>query len=746
MNDQTVKDLDTEIQAHHEAREGKPIGFGEYLERFLANPAAQSRGAAHYIRDTFDHFGVDKIATPAGMRKRFRMFDATFRGNESAVSGQEETQEDIYRLLNNFIRSRRVDRLILLHGPNGSAKTSIVRAIVHGMEHYAATDEGALYRFRWVFPAEKVERGSIGFGEDHDGPASALATYAHLPGDSIDAVLECDLKDHPLLLVPIERRQALFDNLRATGQLDPDYPIPDYLWRGDLCHQCREVHDALLAAYGGDSREVLRHIQVVRLKVSGRYRQAVATVEPQMHVDAAEQQLTASHSLASLPRAISHMNLFQPRGPIVDANRGLLEYNDLLKRHIDTFKYLLVTCESGQVTLDRSTLYLDTVFIGSTNDMLLDSFKEYADFASFKGRLELVRVPYLRRVEEEERIYTAQIPEKVLGRHMAPHTMHLAALWAVLTRLRRPQAPPGASRELREAIESLGPLEKAELYNRGDVPARVRAATARELLNSVEFLYQSPAGDYEGRTGASAREVRMLLMNAAQREDRTCLSPLGLFEEIRELLEDKSVFAFLQLKPEGDYRDQDKLRALLDTAYLDALEESAARAMGLVTDASYRELFHRYIQHVSHWLRKERLVDPVTNDLVPPSEDLMKEVETILRAGDEDPASFRKNLISRVGAYSLETAKSSATVQGPLDYERVFPTLFERLKDDFVTKRRVLIKRALRLFLEHGDSTPFNAKDARLNQEMREALSRLGFCESCAQEAMAYLLKQRFEG
>ncbi|HSA24415.1 MAG TPA: serine protein kinase PrkA, partial [Myxococcota bacterium] len=372
------------IQGHH-AREGRPLGFAAYLGLMLEQPERQWRGAAQYLKDMFDHFGVARFSTPVGERKRFLLFDAVFAGGVGRVAGQEEAQEAIYRLLSNFSREGRVNRLILLHGPNGSAKSTLVRAMVQGLEHYSATDAGALYRFRWVFPSEKVDHSNIGFGEGRERPApapDAQGSFAGLTGEQLDAVWECELKDHPLLLLPPEERQRLLQALRQEGRLRPDFQPPEYLLRGDLCHQCRQIHDALLASYGGDARQVLRHVQVLRLGLSGRYQRGVSTVEPQMHVDAAERQVTASRGLASLPPSISHLDLYQPQGPLVSANRGLLEYNNMLKRPVDAFKYLLLTCEGGQVALERSTLYLDTVFIGSTNDAQLEAFKQYPDFAS----------------------------------------------------------------------------------------------------------------------------------------------------------------------------------------------------------------------------------------------------------------------------------------------------------------------------------------------------------------------------
>jgi len=739
------QELSERIRSYYNS-EDLALSFGEYLNLFSEAPAAQCRSAAHYVRDTFDFFGSQTIPSPTGAVTRFNLFDAEFCGGIGRVAGQEEAQEAIYRLLNNFVREGRVNRLILLHGPNGSAKTSIIHAIFQAMEHYSALPQGALYRIRWLFPTEKIARSHIGFGEGKQPPVEDSGSYAHLPGEDLNAVLDCELKDHPLLLIPIEERQQLFERLQAEGRLPKDHPLPDYLLKGDLCPKCREIHDALLSAYGGDSGKVLRHIQVQRLNLSLRYRRGMASVEPQLHVDAAEQQVTASQGLASLPPAIAHLALFEPRGALVDANRGMLEYNDLLKRPIDTFKYLLVTCETGQVPLERSTLFLDTVFLGSTNEMLLDSFKSYADFASFKGRLELVRVPYLRRVSNEVQIYRAQVPEQSLDHHLAPHTLHLAAFWAVLTRLRRPDASKFPEK-LRDSLKELSPVEKAVLYDRGEAPLRLSSSMARELAGIVPALYRSPDLEYEGRVGASAREILMLLMNASQRPDRPCVTPLGLFDEIRGLISDKTVFEFLKHDPEGDYLNHEKILELLEDYYLDLLEDEAAEAMGLVAEESYGNLFNRYIQNVTHWLKKEKLLDPITGQRVPPDEELMKEVEGIVRTEGEDPEAFRKNLISRIGAFVLDSNQSEP-VDGPPDYARVFPSMFERLKEDFVDTRREVIQKNFRTFLRFmdGDQTPGNDRESRIAKQMKDALiSRFAYCEQCAKEAMAFLLKKRYQ-
>src|SRR5204862_7412634 len=165
-------------------------------------------------------------------------------------------------------------------------------------------------------------------------------------------------------------------------------------------------------------------------------------IEPQMAVDARVKQLTMDRSLASLPPALQSLTLYETQGELVDGNRGVIDFADLLKRPIEAYKYLLTTIETGRVSLDVASLDLDCVFIGSSNEGYLAAFKEVPEFQSFKGRMELVRAPYLLDYRVEERIYQAQIKvaHSHTGKHVAPHVAWISALWAVLTRMKKPLA------------------------------------------------------------------------------------------------------------------------------------------------------------------------------------------------------------------------------------------------------------------------------------------------------------------
>jgi len=728
------------------------LSFEEYLEVFLSAPRAQARSAAQYLRDALDHFGSEEQKTPVGALRRWRAFDLEFEpgARASRVAGQEEVQQSIYRALSNFVRLGRVNKLILLHGPNGSAKSSILQVLTRATEAYSHLAGGALYRYHWVFPSEKRVRGggTVGFGPSAVG--SETGSFAHLEGDAIEARLACPLKDHPLLLLPREERRSLLEKSCFPGAAggDGDFVLSDYLLQGQPCAFCQQISSALLGAYHGDLLQVLRHVQVERLYVSGRYQQAAATVEPQLRVDAEVRQISADRSHASLPSALQSLALFEAWGPLASANRGILDFADLLKRPPEAFKYLLGFAESARVSLDGVLLDLDAVLVGSTNEEQLATYQEHPElrdfYRAFQGRLELVRVPYLRRLSQEREIYDAQISRSAVGKHIAPHATAVAARWAVLTRLKKAVRDRYPS-ALRPLVDELSPAEKLRLYDRGEAPDRLTLSQAKELRKLLPDLYRESDvyPQYEGRTGASAREIKTALYNAAQSPNHRCLTPLAVLEELGAICRDASLHPAMREEIVDGYHDPAAYVREVEGWYLDVLDEEIRDAMGLVSESQYRELFGRYVTQVSHWVKGERIRNRITGVDEPASEERMAEFEGIVVQAGEDRASFRRAVISAIGAFRLDHPDVPE-----IDLHAIFPDLFRRLRDHYHEERKRQLRRSKEHLLQFL-SDDRAALDDRTLRQVAETLERMrgryGYCEHCAQEAILFLLQRRYE-
>jgi serine protein kinase len=87
---------------------------------------------------------------------------------------------------------------------------------------------------------------------------------------------------------------------------------------------------------------------------------------------------------------------------------------------------------------------------------------------AFRDRTIKIDVPYNLRVSDEVQIYRRQFAERhAPAAAIAPHTLEIAALWAVMTRLEDPTHP------------NLSVLQKARLYDGRRSPASGRSTCAR---------------------------------------------------------------------------------------------------------------------------------------------------------------------------------------------------------------------------------------------------------------------------
>src|SRR6185295_13375373 len=269
-------------------------------------------------------------------------------------------------------------------------------------------------------------------------------------------------------------------------------------------------------------------------------------------------------SLASLPASLQAVTLYEAKGELVDAAGGVLEFSDLLKRPLDTFKYLQLSVETGEVALTAQNVTLNCVMMGSANELHLDAFREHPEFASFRGRLELIRTPYLRSAIHEQRIYDTHVVPHI-RRHVAPHATEMAAHFAVLTRMRKPNTDK-YPRALSNALSGLTAIEKMDLYANGRSPERLEPDAQKVLRAGVREVFEESDSYpiYEGRIGASPREMRTVLLDAGQSKVYKCLSPLAVLTELDELCDRVSEYEWLQEEQlAGGFHDHKSFREAL---------------------------------------------------------------------------------------------------------------------------------------------------------------------------------------
>jgi predicted Ser/Thr protein kinase len=249
---------------------------------------------------------------------------------------------------------------------------------------------------------------------------------------------------------------------------------------------------------------------------------------------------------------------------------------------------------------------------------------------------------------------------------------------------------------------------------------------------------------YEGSSGASAREMTVLLMNAAQSAKWRCVSPFAVLEELEELVRAVSVYEFLRQEPmPGGFHDNDKFIAQVHDRLIDRIDDEVRTSMGLVEERRYLEQFERYVTQVSCWVKHEKYHNPVTGQDEDADEELMAEVERALHvgAGGARAGDFRREIIAKIGAWFLDHGD-----QRP-DYELIFPRPLAELREAFFAERRKVVRKInedILIYLVDGPGRMSPDAAAASRRTLDTLQSRFGYCEHCAKDAVLALIRKRY--
>lgn len=719
-----------------EGRYQNVFSFDDYMKLFEKNPAKELRPTNIYLKDMFDYYGKNADET-------FSLFTRE-HADAPPVHGQGRTQNRIYEFLQNFLEEGFNNKFILLVGPNGSSKSSLIKKMMLAAEDYSCSDEGSLFSYSWIFPIDQFVKGSLGLSASGVGDRN-LNSYAFLEDKDISAIITSELKDHPLLLIPIKTRQKLIEEAFKNDVSRLETIRKSYLYNGDLSQRNRLIFDALLKNYKGSFLEVFKHVRVERLYINRRYSIGATTIEPQLHVDANLQQITMDRRLASLPPSLQSLNLFSISGEVVLANRGILEFSDLLKRPLDTFKYLLMTMESKTINLHGILTELDIFFIGSSNEIHFAAFKQHPDFNSFKGRFNFLRVPYLMNHREEERIYSEQIAKLKEQAVFEPHALTALCLWSVMTRMRAPVAKNYHDEKLGRIAEALSPLEKCLLYATKETPDTFDSESRQILKMGVEEVHDEYENDsmYEGKFGISPREVKQIIYDLAY--SHRSVSFVEVQEYLLNMIEKKAEYDFLNISHQGEYHNPKKFIDLIGIWNLDILDNEIRESLGLVDDRSYEDYISKYIGSINATIKGEKVKNAVTGKFEVPDSYFIREFESNVHM-NEVPEKFRSNLIARLGAYALDNKGK------PILYSEVFEDLVHLLQESFRKEQKKIIDKVgnhLMLYLaEKNDQASQNIpRDVRdmIVTIIRTLQEKYHYSENGAISALQYLLKMRYD-
>ena len=624
MDGRSIVELIAQRQDLEQFRRKNWIGtFEEYLDVARENPGV-TRNAFQRTYDMIMSAGTETYEENREKRVHYRFFDDPEDDGRDAVFGLDDALSQLVNAFKSAAKGYGIEkRVLLLHGPVGSSKSTIARMLKKGLERYTASDDGAVYTLGW----------------------------ADLENNS--QVHWCPMHEEPLHLVPERFRKELLDHLNVPRAAD-DYRAQI---TGELCPFCRYVYAERLKHYGGDWTRVVQDVRVKRLILSEKDRIGIGTFQPKDEKNQDSTELTgdinyrkiAEYGSDSDPRA------FNFDGEFNVANRGIIEFVEVLKLDVAFLYDLLGASQEHKVKPKKfAQTDIDEVILGHTNEPEYRRLQNNEFMEALRDRTVKIDVPYVTRLSDEIKIYEKDYnPRRVRGKHIAPHTIEMAAMWAILTRLEEPKNA------------SLSLLQKLKLYNGKSLPGFTED-------NIKELREQALT---EGMQGISPRYVQDKISNAlVSHPEATSINPFMVLNELENGLKHHSLITSDDIR--GRYRE---LLGVVKQEYENIVKNEVQRAIAADEDALKR-LCANYIDNVKAYTQREKVKNKFTGQYEEPDERLMRSIEEKIDIPESRKDDFRREIMNYIGALSIDGRTFDYKTNERL-YKALELKLFEDQKD-----------------------------------------------------------------
>ena len=595
--------------------------FQDYLDLIQQNPLI-TRNAYQRMYDMIMSYGTDEYEVGREKRTHYRFFDDPDNGGADAVFGLERALEDLVNAFKSAARGYGIEkRVLLLHGPVGSSKSTIARMLKKGLEEYSQSDEGALYTLGW----HNAETGEIDW---------------------------CPMNEEPLHLVPDRFRDEVCGRLNDASGHSFKVKI-----KGQLDPYCRHMYGERLKAHGGDWTKVMDDVRVKRIVLSEQDRIGIGTFQPKDEKNQDSTELTGDINYRKIAEfgSDSDPRAFNFDGEFNISNRGIVEFVEVLKLDVAFLYDLLGASQEHKVKPKKfAQTDIDEVILGHTNEPEYKRLQNNEFMEALRDRTVKIDIPYVTNLSDEIRIYEKDYnSERVQGKHIAPHTIEMAAMWAVLTRLEEPN----------NAALSL--LQKLKLYNGKSLPG-FTDENIKELKEEATT---------EGMKGISPRYVQDKLSNAlVSHPDAKSINPFMVLNELETGLKHHSLIDNDEVR--GRYRE---LLGVVKEEYENIVKNEVQRAIAADEDALKR-LCGNYIDNVKAYTQREKVKNKFTGQYDEPDERLMRSIEEKIDIPDSRKDDFRREIMNYIGALSIDGKTFDYKTNERL-YKALELKLFEDQKD-----------------------------------------------------------------
>ncbi|MBY0032145.1 MULTISPECIES: serine/threonine protein kinase PrkA [Bacillus] len=553
-------------------------------------------------------------------------------------------EESLERLVEEYFHpaAKRLDvrkRILLLMGPVSGGKSTLVTMLKKGLEAYSLTDNGAVY-----------------------------------------AIKGCPMHEDPLHLIPHHLRDDFYREygIRIEGSLSPLNVM------------------RLEEEYGGRIEDV----KVERIFFSEDKRTGIGTFSPSDPKSQDIADLTGSIDFSTIAEygSESDPRAYRFDGELNKANRGMMEFQEMLKCDEKFLWHLLSLTQEGNFKAGRFALIsADELVVAHTNETEYRSFIANKKNEALQSRIIVMPVPYNLKVSEEERIYEKMISESdVSDVHIAPHTLKVAAMFSILTRLKEPN---------RSDIDL---VKKMRLYDGESV----------EGYNSVDLEDMKKEFHDEGMSGIDPRYVINRISSTIIRKNMESINSLDVLRSLKEGLDQH---------PSISAEDKERYMNFISAArkeYDDIAKKEVQKAFVYSYEESAKTLMDNYLDNVEAYCNKNKLRDPLTGEEMNPDEKLMRSIEEQIGISENAKKAFREEILIRISAYARKGKR--------FDYNS-----HERLREAIQKKLFADLKDVVKITT--STKTPDEQQLKKVNEVVARLIDEHGYNSTSANELLKYV-------
>lgn len=585
------------------------------------------------------HSRVYNMIKDAGIEK-----DGTSKKYEFFSNQLFGLEESLERLVEEYFHpsAKRLDvrkRILLLMGPVSGGKSTLVTMLKRGLEAYAHTDRGAVF-----------------------------------------AIKGCPMHEDPLHLIPHHLRKDFYDEygIRIEGNLSP-------------LNTMRVEQE-----YGGRIEDVI----VERIFFSEDKRVGIGTFSPSDPKSQDIADLTGSIDFSTIAEygSESDPRAYRFDGELNKANRGMMEFQEMLKCDEKFLWHLLSLTQEGNFKAGRFALIsADELIVAHTNETEYRSFISNKKNEALHSRIIVMPVPYNLKVSQEEKIYAKMIGESDVSHvHIAPHTLRVAAMFTILTRLKEPKKG------------DIDLVKKMRLYDGENVEGF--------SIADVDELKKEYAD--EGMSGIDPRYVINRISSTIIRKEMSSINALDVLRSLKEGLSQHA-----SITPELKEKYLNYI-SLARKEYDDIAKKEVQKAFVYSYEESAKTLMDNYLDNVEAYCNKAKLRDPLTGEEINPDEKLMRSIEEQIGISENAKKAFREEILIRISAYARKGKRFDYNSHDRLR-EAIQKKLFADLKD--------VVK------ITTSTKTPDEQQLKKVNEVVARLIDEHGYNSTSANELLRYV-------